>query len=222
MGDLMDGDVIFDETGKPCNVLYAHDVMFNRECYEVKFSDGATIVADAEHLWYTETKLDRTYRKNRIRKNRKMSSGVQERKEGTVKTTKEIFNTLHYCGENNHSIPVASAVQHEEKELPIPSYILGAWLGDGHSETARITNMDQEVIEKFLSYAESIGASFNIVSCNYGSKAKTYSITGGDKFQTKLSKLGVISQHGLSLSIDPSVSINPRNNSLRCSIDADK
>ena len=131
MGDLMDGDVIFDETGKPCNVLYAHDVMFNRECYEVKFSDGATIVADAEHLWYTETKLDRTYRKNRIRKNRKMSSGVQERKEGTVKTTKEIFNTLHYCGENNHSIPVASAVQHEEKELlakwdgSFPKYFLG-------------------------------------------------------------------------------------------------
>ena len=106
MGDLVAGDRVFDETGTPCNVTYAHDVMFNRECYEIKFSDGATIVADADHLWYTETRLE-----GRVTVDKKMSSGIQQRRKGTTKTTKEILDTLHYCGENNHSIPLSGAVQ---------------------------------------------------------------------------------------------------------------
>ena len=116
-----------------------------------------------------------------------MSSGIQQRRKGTTKTTKEILDTLHYCGENNHSIPLSGAVQFEEAELPIPAYIFGAWLGDGHSETARI-----EVIKRFSDYAETIGAKFRVISCNYGSKAKTYSISGGENLHIKLKSLGVL------------------------------
>ena len=53
MGELREGDRVFDETGAPCTVTAATEVMHNRECFEVVFSDGARIVADAEHRWLT-------------------------------------------------------------------------------------------------------------------------------------------------------------------------
>ena len=55
MGDLKAGDKVFDENGKPCTVIQAHDVLLGRDCYEVSFSDGTSIIADAEHLWKTES-----------------------------------------------------------------------------------------------------------------------------------------------------------------------
>lgn len=51
MGELQDNDIVFDESGKPCKVVCAHDVLYGRPCYEVEFSNGEKIVADEEHLW---------------------------------------------------------------------------------------------------------------------------------------------------------------------------
>lgn len=59
MGDLVDGDLLFDETGGVCRVLRAHGVQYGRPCYRVVFSDGSAIVADADHLWVTSTKQER-------------------------------------------------------------------------------------------------------------------------------------------------------------------
>jgi replicative DNA helicase len=53
MGALRVGDQVFDEQGRPCTVVFATPVMHGRECFEVVFSDGEVIVADAEHQWIT-------------------------------------------------------------------------------------------------------------------------------------------------------------------------
>lgn len=58
MGEIAVGDVVFDETGTPCNVTRAYEVMQCRPCYQVKFSDGSSIVADMDHQWET---LSRTH-----------------------------------------------------------------------------------------------------------------------------------------------------------------
>jgi hypothetical protein len=55
MGAIRVGDVIFDETGAPCTVTAATDVMHDRRCYRVRFSDGSSIIADADHLWAVES-----------------------------------------------------------------------------------------------------------------------------------------------------------------------
>src|SRR5439155_2295970 len=39
----------------------AFEVMFGRPCYEVVFSDGSRLVADAEHEWVTCTHRDRLW-----------------------------------------------------------------------------------------------------------------------------------------------------------------
>ncbi|MGH3960924.1 replicative DNA helicase [Mycobacterium sp.] len=53
MGDVADGDALLDADGQPTRVLAATDVMLGRPCYEVEFSDGTVIVADAAHQWPT-------------------------------------------------------------------------------------------------------------------------------------------------------------------------
>jgi len=51
MGVLEVGDDVFDRFGKPTRVVAATEVMLDHSCYEVQFSDGSVIVADAEHQW---------------------------------------------------------------------------------------------------------------------------------------------------------------------------
>jgi DNA segregation ATPase FtsK/SpoIIIE-like protein len=60
MGEVQVGGEVFDEHGRPCKVMAATPVMHDRRCYEVEFSDGTIIVADAEHQWLT---WDRNTRK---------------------------------------------------------------------------------------------------------------------------------------------------------------
>lgn len=89
MGDLKDGDRIFNSRGGVCNVVKAHEIMHNRPCYKMTFDNGEAIIADEEHLWFTQNGSER-----------------HRKCEGSVKNTKQIFNTL-YSGskkEPNHRI----------------------------------------------------------------------------------------------------------------------
>lgn len=53
MGEVSVGDYLIGADGKPTRVVAATDVMLGRPCFEVEFSDGTVIVADAEHQWPT-------------------------------------------------------------------------------------------------------------------------------------------------------------------------
>ena len=63
MGDLVAGDYVFDEKGYPTRVTVAFDIMHDHKCYEVLFSDGSSLIADAEHEWASYTALDREWHK---------------------------------------------------------------------------------------------------------------------------------------------------------------
>lgn len=51
MGDVAVGDRLLDADGSPTRVVAATHVLLGRPCYEIEFSDGTAIVADAEHQW---------------------------------------------------------------------------------------------------------------------------------------------------------------------------
>ncbi len=53
MGDVAVGDELLGADGRPTRVVAATEIMLGRPCYEVEFSDGTAIVADAEHQWPT-------------------------------------------------------------------------------------------------------------------------------------------------------------------------
>ena len=54
MGEVAVGDYLIGADGRPTRVVAATEVMLGRPCYEVEFSDGTVIVADAEHQWPTQ------------------------------------------------------------------------------------------------------------------------------------------------------------------------
>ncbi|HZA74696.1 MAG TPA: replicative DNA helicase [Propionibacteriaceae bacterium] len=51
MGEVQVGDQLLGSDGRPTQVVAATDVMIDRPCYEVTFSDGTSVIADADHQW---------------------------------------------------------------------------------------------------------------------------------------------------------------------------
>ncbi|MGQ0483005.1 MAG: ATP-binding protein [Pseudonocardia sp.] len=58
MGEVRIGDELLDRDGNPTRVLAATEIMHGRPCYDVVFSDGSVIRADAQHEWLTRTRKD--------------------------------------------------------------------------------------------------------------------------------------------------------------------
>ena len=132
MGEVAVGDFVIGSDGRPTRVVAATEVMVDRPCYEVEFSDGSVLVADEQHQWLTHSRAERR------------GQGV-----GSVRTTGEIalsVRTTTAEARLNHSIANAGALQLESQSLPVPPYVLGAWLGDGTSAGASITTADPELV----------------------------------------------------------------------------
>ncbi len=153
MGEVKPGDVVYDETGTPVRVTAATEVMHDRRCYEVQFSDGSTIVADAGHQWLVETAL--------ARKAFGRAKNPPATCPATVMTTEVMAASLralrtYKCDEVNYSIKVAAPLQCPDADLPVPPYTLGAWLGDGATVTGSITSADadEEVIGEICAEGE--------------------------------------------------------------------
>ncbi|MFJ6617524.1 replicative DNA helicase [Kitasatospora sp. NPDC091335] len=134
MGEVREGDHLLDADGRPTRVVAATEVMTGRPCFELLFDDGTALIADADHQWLTETRASR-----------------RAGRPGEVRTTKEIAATLH-CDtadrRTNHSVRNTAPLDLPHRDLPVAPYTLGAWLGDGHSEAARITSADPEVVRR--------------------------------------------------------------------------
>ena len=140
MGDIKVGDYVFDENGKPTRVEFVTDIMYNRRCYRIEFSDGQIVEADSDHLWETMTARER----------RNTARGYPMGP--NVRTTEEILNTLYHRNKANHSIPcVKSPIEWPEKDLPIDPYVFGVWLGDGTIGTGAYTKPDDQIRLEIIS-----------------------------------------------------------------------
>ncbi len=237
MGEVVVGDLLIGSDGRPTRVVAATEVMLDRPCYEVEFSDGTVITADAEHQWMVTT---RAIRKNveesfsrwgsaqrciaRIERvalaaARKTDSNVSIRelveelgsdfKSTITRTAHELgavgrepreftrrgvgsymwnapvysrqalttavlervaapiahefpprfeITTTETMAANvrcetsdrrlNYAVPCALPLELPEAELPLPPYLLGAWLGDGTSASATLTCADEQIIDR--------------------------------------------------------------------------
>lgn len=75
------------------------------------------------------------------------------------------------------------AVDFVEKELALEPYYLGLWLGDGHSYSQRITNIDSEVIDYLEDYANRLES--ELVVYEQKSKTNGYGIVNRNKFTSE-------------------------------------
>lgn len=122
MGDLVDGDVVFDEKGQPTTVTKAHDVALALECYRVRFSDGTFIDADAQHLWVAMTRGELDSLESAS------DWGISDL--ATPLTTKHYRSLMTYGDE--FYIPAAGALQFESYgSLPMNPFEFGEKLVSG-------------------------------------------------------------------------------------------
>jgi recombination protein RecA len=133
MGELSPGQEVFAGDGSTTQVTFATPVMTDRECFQVRFSDGTEIVADADHQWVTTTLWGRT-----------------ERWSPAVVTTRDMRATLWARDGHtlNHAVQTCGPLEYPAQELPVAPYTLGAWLGDGSTDDARITCVDTEILDE--------------------------------------------------------------------------
>jgi len=153
--NIKEGDRVFDEKGNICKVIASTPIMYNHKTYEVVLNDGASIIADEGHLWLTSTRSSRVskQRRSNLEERGYINSSYDQsykRTRDSVKTTKQIKNTLKWKqdGRNNHAIIVADYLKTRKKQLLIPPYTLGAWLGDGTSIDGSITCSEDEIIKR--------------------------------------------------------------------------
>jgi deoxycytidine triphosphate deaminase len=183
MAEVQVGDWVFDEDGFPVAVLDATPVMIGRPCYELEFSDGTTVVTDADHQWRTISKNDR----------RRAELTVDR-----VVTTAEISKTLRAWGEVNHHIPLAGAPWYQERELPIDPYVLGVWLGDGTTKKAEITCADGEILENVAAAGYGVAAQrtrplvYRIGGTGHTRDARTGRLTRNDSLSSRLRNLELL------------------------------
>jgi replicative DNA helicase len=167
MGEVRVGDRLLGADGRPTTVTAAFEVRYGRPCYEVEFSDGSVIVADAEHLWKTTTEASHPQRRGTSGPDRTLHAAasvgrprvgwaapahdgplpttgglaVAERPvtaadatEDGVVTTEQIRATLWTDDHRfNHAVRNCAPLDLPVRELPVPPYTLGLWLGDGPS-----------------------------------------------------------------------------------------
>ncbi|MFG1716327.1 replicative DNA helicase [Micromonospora sp. NPDC049203] len=235
MGEVRVGEQLLAADGTPTTITNVFDVMYDRPCYEVEFSDGSVIVADAEHLWKTNTRAGRRQPEARrrhhwaepalakvrsaeatasaephrlvtlaetleqvgpefrnvlhtvaqtvgsngkvarpvtragktrnwtapgypvgalisglgARAERPVNAGSRAEHDGIV-TTAQIAATLRTETADrrlNHAVRNCAPLRLPERDLAVPPYTLGVWLGDGHTGASRFTTADAEMLD---------------------------------------------------------------------------
>lgn len=158
--DIQDGDRIIGSDGKAVTVLKAHEIHFPERAYDIKFRSGDIINAGGEHLWTIQTAHDITRGVTRVVDTDDLFARVS-----TSKKSLYIPRVLRPDFENN-------------VELPLDPYILGIWLGDGHSYAPRFTTEDADVVQSITEWAIANGGSVTVDKHQNAGNATTYYVKG--------------------------------------------
>lgn len=164
MGILSKQDKVYDKDGNLVNILNISKVK-NKKCLKIIFDNGDEIVSDFEHRWLVYT----------------ISSGVKKER---VMTTQEIKDYNDSMGKRYSykilKIDNPKPLNNIEVNLPIDPYVLGVWLGDGHSIDAKITQANEKVWLEIKKRGYGVGDDLSQGGCG---KATTRTIFN---LQTKL------------------------------------
>jgi deoxycytidine triphosphate deaminase len=180
MDQLQIGDLVFDEDGRPTAVIDATEVMTGRECREVVFSDGTSLVCDLDHQWEVQTKYDR------------------KRGAARVLTTREMEGRLRVA---NHEYALhvrrAAPVHYSPKHQPVDPYVLGAWIGDGTSTQAIITTVDEPILREFEFAGYGVRPATGPIAFRVGGAGQTRDpltgrYTGNESLHSELRSLGML------------------------------
>ena len=183
MGTVEVGDEVYAEDGTPTRVTHVSQVFDDKPCFEVEFSDGATLVASEDHRWKVwDTGIHRPAGW------RVLSTG--QLAQNYTRTTASGWTA------NRYRVACDAVPQTPEADLPIDPYILGYWLGDGNSHKPSITvgAEDHDHVIGELAKAGYRVSSDVVVETAWGSGHQVYftnDASRGQTIQGRLKTLGV-------------------------------
>jgi hypothetical protein len=157
MGTLTKEDKVYDKDGNLVEILNISQVK-NKKCLKIVFDNNEEIISDFEHRWLVYTE----------------SSGVKKER---VMTTQEIkdYNDGLIKRDSYKILKISNPkpLNNPKTELPIDPYVLGMWLGDGHSIDAKITQANEVVWSEIKKRGYKVG---NDVSQGGAGKATTRTV----------------------------------------------
>lgn len=172
-GDLRPGDFIYGADGLPKRVT-ANMPHVEEESYWVEFDDGAAVVAGAGHLW--EVDRDHPY----------ADHGQRIRKKAVVTTTDLIWSVPGRSTQRPDRIAIAAPLNSPPKRLLIDPYVLGAWLGDGATDSGVLYAAEQD-IEHFSKLGR-----ISLTKKDPAGKKQDFHRINIEGLQTKLRLLGIL------------------------------
>jgi deoxycytidine triphosphate deaminase len=178
IGDLEPGDWVFSPTGHEIPIADVSEVLVGRPCREVVFSDGTTVVADAQHLWQVRTHDDRPDRRR-------------------ILTTDEIGQSVRRGNGYRWRLDQSRPVHYDDRDLPIDPYVLGVWIGDGTSSCAQVTCADQPILREielagYLVQRASGPIAYRIGGAGHTRDARTGRYTANSSLNSTLRELGIL------------------------------
>lgn len=136
IGDVVVGDEVFGPDGKTTRIrgVYPQGWL---SMYRVTFSDGAEVVCDGSHRWNVRTPAKRNPGSGQWRTltlDQIMAEGLTSPNGVGASGRPQI--------RRRHEVPMQSAIELPEADLPLDPYLLGYLLGNGHfgvGQTPRIS-----------------------------------------------------------------------------------
>jgi deoxycytidine triphosphate deaminase len=150
MGRLQVGDLVFGPDGRPTPVVAATDVLADRECRDVRFCDGTSVICDVDHQWSVYTHDDRRRGKTR------------------VVTARGVERDLKRGRDYRYRTRQTEPVEYRVSELPVDPYALGVWIGDATSAKAEVTSADPPILRELESAAHAMRPASNRLAHRVG------------------------------------------------------
>lgn len=146
--EIVPGDSVMGIDSTPRNVLSVHNGMDNM--YKIIPAKGDSFIVNSKHKHYLYDEYAGEY---------------------TVKTTEELLNKTKWQ-HARYKLCLSDRLEFSTTPIQLDPYMMGVWLGDGHSNSFSITTMDKEIRDAVYDIAKEYRCSVRVSS--NGSRALTY------------------------------------------------
>lgn len=141
LADLVEGNYVIGGDGKPTRIAQLHPIS-ELALYKVTLADGRSTRCNEEHLWPII-----------MPQNTGSSVRIRALKDIIPKAFKTRYDPRFgtYFNDYRCFVPVPPPIEFSpiDDDSYIDGYVLGIWLGDGHSADGRITSADPEIFDYF-------------------------------------------------------------------------